>query len=90
LLNLWRQLSGNNYGTLNDFKDLITGRGEELQLSKESLRNWVPLENKLNEEIENLSIDETDSSISDSELHTGAHNFGLGKETIQNLHCKKL
>ena len=79
-MNLWRKLSGSNNETPKDFKDLIAGKAEELQLSEENLRNWGLLEDKLNKEIENTSTDETDTTTSDLEMENGAPNFSLGKE----------
>ena len=58
LLNLWQQLSGRNTYTINEFKELITGKGEAFQLSGKNLSNWVLLENRLDQEIQSKSPDE--------------------------------
>ena len=84
LLNLWQQLSGRNKGTLNDFKELITGKGKKLQLSEDHLSNWLLLEYKINEEIKNRSTDEIDGT---TVKEVRDYKVG-GNELLHNLHIK--
>jgi hypothetical protein len=80
LLDLWQQRVDPNKSTLNEFKELIIGRGEDLELVDENLNNWVLLENKLNDEFENSSADGNNHTTSD-----GTRNCRLGGNEIYTL-----
>jgi hypothetical protein len=83
LFNLWQQLSSDDRDTLNDFKLLITGHGEELHLSEENLSNWLLLENELSQEFENRPTNDTDHTILNSEFVFGGNE--IIKEYISKI-----
>ena len=80
LLDLWQQGVDGNKSTLNEFKELVIGMGEDLELSDESLNNWVQLEKKLNDEFEISETDGRDHTTSD-----GSQNATLGGNEVYTV-----
>ena len=76
LLDLWQQGVDSNKSTLNEFKDLVIGRSQDLELDDENLTNWVLLENKINREFEKSETDGTSD---------GPQNCRLGGKDIYTV-----